>query len=112
VPTSALREGSEGALAQAVEKVADVTMTDGMIMDRQATYTWPTWSASRSPAPPAPATSTSKSSSQLVLADQRLRWPDGFSRAPDGSLYATASALHTFLPKLIVTDAVIAAGAP
>jgi sugar lactone lactonase YvrE len=49
---------------------------------------------------------------ELVIADPRLRWPDGFAFAPDGSLYVTASALHTFLPKLIVTSSTISAGAP
>ena len=33
----------------------------------------------------------SGSSSQTVLTDKRLRWPDTFSESPDGTMYVTAS---------------------
>lgn len=48
----------------------------------------------------------------VLLRDARLRWPDGFSYAPDGSLYLTASALEVFLPQVVVTASLIDANAP
>lgn len=104
VPTAVLENGADAD--GAVEKVADITMTDGMITDAAGNVYLTDMEHS------AIVRADASGRLDLVLADPRLRWPDGFGWAPDGSLYVTASALHTFLPKLIVTEAAIAAGAP
>jgi sugar lactone lactonase YvrE len=106
VPTAALRDGTDAALAAAVQKVADITMTDGMIADTAGNIYLTDMEHS------AIARVTPAGELEVVVKDDRLRWPDGFAWAPDGSLYVTASALHTFLPKLIVTEQHIAANAP
>jgi sugar lactone lactonase YvrE len=101
-----LRDGSDAALAGAVEKIADTTMTDGMIADAAGNLYLTDMEHS------AIVRVTPTGQLELVIEDPRLRWPDGFAWAPDGSLYVTASALHTFMPKLFVTEDLIAAGAP
>ena len=106
VPTTTLRDGSDAALAQSVAKRGDITMTDGMIVDSSGNVLLTDMEHS------AIVRATPTGGLDVVVKDPRLRWPDGFSWAPDGSLYVTASALHTFLPKLIVTSELIAANAP
>jgi sugar lactone lactonase YvrE len=49
---------------------------------------------------------------ELVIADHRLRWPDGLSAGPGGGLYVTASALHQYMPELHKSRDDIAANAP
>ena len=37
---------------------------------------------------------------ETVIADPRLRWPDGFSFGPEGWLYVSCSALHQVIGRL------------
>jgi hypothetical protein len=103
VSTAALR----GPGTPAPEKVADVTQTDGMIADAHGRI-YLTDMEHSSVVRVDPATGALA----LVARDPKLRWPDGFAWHADGSLLVTASALHTFLPKPIVTSSHIASNAP
>lgn len=106
VPTSMLRTGSDAQLAAAIVKVADITATDGIIADAAGNVylTDMEHSAITRVAP--------DGTIAVVMRHSRLRWPDGFAWAPDGSLYVTASALHQYMPKLILTSGDIHARAP
>ena len=88
-------------------KVADITQTDGMIADAQGRI-YLTDMESSKVVRVDPATGTL----EVVAHDRRMRWPDGFAWHADGSLLVTASALHTFMPRLFVTSSHIASNAP
>ena len=88
-------------------KVADITQTDGMIADAQGRI-YVTDMESSTVARVDPETGAL----EVVARDRRMRWPDGFAWHADGSLLVTASALHTFMPRLFVTSSHIASNAP
>jgi sugar lactone lactonase YvrE len=85
----------DGELGARVEKVADVTMTDGMAADGAGNVYLTDMEHS--------AIVRVDAGGQLavVARDPRLRWPDGLAWGPDGALYVTASSLHLVLPELI-----------
>lgn len=96
----------DDALAQRVEKVADITATDGMTSDA-AGHVYLTDMEHSAIVRVAP-----DGRLDVLVQDERLRWPDGFSWGPDGYLYMTASDLHDILPDAIVTSSEIAERAP
>ena len=93
VRTADLVDGSlEAAELEArVEAFADKTLTDGLTSDDAGNLYLSDMehSAIHRLAP--------DGSLETLLADERLRWPDGFSFGPDGYLYATCSALQDVL---------------
>lgn len=93
-------------LALHVEKVADTTMTDGAATDR-AGHVYLTDMEHSAIVRVAPSGEL-----EVLAQSELLRWPDGLSWAPDGSLYVTASALHEYLPELIRSRWDIERGAP
>ncbi len=107
IATSTLRSSTGTTLTSAVRKVADITMTDGMIADAAGRVYLTDMEHST-----IARVSTTTGALEVVARDARLRWPDGFSFAPDGSLYVTASALHTFLYKLFITETHIRSNGP
>lgn len=110
IATADLRSDlDDRALGERVEAVDDITLSDGIATDA-AGHVYVTameHSALVRVAPDDP-----DGELEVLVRDERLRWPDGLSWGPDGSLYVTASALHLYLPDIITTDAGIAAGAP
>jgi sugar lactone lactonase YvrE len=80
------------ALAGKVEKVADITATDGMTTDAAGHVYLTDMEHS------AIVRVDAGGAVRVLVQDERLRWPDGFSWGPDGKLYVTASALHEVLP--------------
>lgn len=110
VATDDLRSDmSDAELADLVEPVADITLSDGIATDA-AGHVYVT--AMEHSAIVRVATGQLDAELDVVVRDDRLRWPDGLGWAPDGSLYVTASALHLYLPLILKTDRAIAAGAP
>ena len=93
VRTADLVDGSlEAAELEArVEAFADKTLTDGLTSDDAGNLYLSDMehSAIHRLAP--------DGSLETLLADERLRWPDGFSFGPDGYLYVTCSALQDVL---------------
>jgi sugar lactone lactonase YvrE len=82
----------DDALATKVEKVADITATDGMTTDAAGhVYLSDVEHYAVTRVDP-------DGRVRVLVRDERLRWPDGFSWGPDGKLYVTASALHEVLP--------------
>ena len=90
VPRSALddEELSPAALEGRVERFALKTMSDGITtdVDGNVYLTDPEGSAIAVLGPDRRL--------RTLVADPRLRWPDGFSFGPDGWLYVTCSSLH------------------
>jgi sugar lactone lactonase YvrE len=108
VRTSVLRNfaSTGAAVSGAVEKFADATMTDGMVTDGAGNVYLTDMEHDQV------VRITPNKEIEVVARDPRLRWPDGFAWASDGSLYVSASALHVNLPSLIKTKESIARGAP
>jgi sugar lactone lactonase YvrE len=108
VATRDLRDPSisDEALGARVVKVADVTMTDGMISDGAGNVYLTDMEHS--------AITRVKPDGTLdvLVKDARLRWPDGFSWTRDGDLLVTASALHQHVPDVVKTEESIARDAP
>lgn len=82
---------SADALASRVEVFAPKSMSDGLTMDLRGNLyiSDPEHSAIRVLRP--------DRSLELLVRDDRLRWPDGFSFGPEGWLYVTCSALHQII---------------
>jgi sugar lactone lactonase YvrE len=103
VPTAELsrapRDLADADLAAHVEEVADITMSDGMTMDLEGNVYLSDMEHS------AVVRLDGQGELRRLVQDARLRWPDGFAWAPDGSLFVTASAIHTYMNKIIRTDA-------
>ena len=108
VRTSDLRDAGlpAGDLAARVEWVAPITMSDGMTSDGAGNIYLTDMEHSQI------VRVDPSGRLDVVMRDPRLRWPDGFSWAPDGSLYVTASALHLHMPEVVKTGADIAKHAP
>ena len=102
VSTAELRNGNPNPV-----KVADITQTDGMIADPQGRIYLTDMEHST-----VARVDPSTGALEVVAQDRRMRWPDGFAWHADGSLLVTASALHTFLPRLLVTSSHIASNGP
>ena len=97
---------SDAELADRVEFVAETTMSDGIATDAEGNvYLTDMEHFALTRVSP-------EGELDLLLADERLRWPDGFGWAPDGHLYVTASALHEYLPDLIRTKDEMLDGGP
>lgn len=89
-----------------VTKVADTTMTDGMITDADGNVYLSDMEHS------AVVRVRADGSTEVVARDPKLRWPDGFAWGPDGSLFVTASALHVNLPSVLPSAARVSESAP
>lgn len=97
---------SSATLEGRVTHHADTTLTDGITIDDDGRLYLSDMERSRI------VRVHEGGALDVLVADPRLHWPDGFSYGPDGMLYVTASALDVFLPKVIVTRALIEANAP
>jgi sugar lactone lactonase YvrE len=85
IDTSKLQLGvTESERGAAVKIVADTHVADGLWMSK-AGVLYLTSPGDYS------ITRLSGSGVEKVLTDKRLRWPDTFSEAPDGTMYVTAS---------------------
>jgi sugar lactone lactonase YvrE len=96
----------DDALAARLEHVAQTTMTDGITIDEAGHVYLTDMEHSQI------VRLHADGSLDVLVRDPILRWPDGFSWGADRALYVTASALHLYLGKLIVTDRAIAGDAP
>ena len=90
-------------LAARVERFAEKTMSDGIAIDAAGTLYLSDLEHS------AVVALGQDRRLRTLVKDERLRWPDGFAFAPDGSLYLTCSALHQVIMK---SEEEIAAHAP
>ena len=90
-------------LESRVEEFAEKTMSDGIAIDAAGTLYLSDLEHS------AVVALGQDRKLRTLVKDERLRWPDGFSFGPDGSLYLTCSALHQVILK---SSAEIAAHAP
>jgi sugar lactone lactonase YvrE len=86
-----------------VERFAEKTMSDGIAIDAAGTVYLSDLEHS------AVVALGQDRKLRTLVKDERLRWPDGFAMAPDGSLYLTCSALHQVILK---SPAEIAGKAP
>lgn len=93
VRTSDLVDASldEGTLASRVEDFAPKTLSDGLTTDDEGGIYLSDMQHS------AIHRIGSDGRLETLVADPRLRWPDGFSFGPDGWLYVTCSALQDVL---------------
>jgi sugar lactone lactonase YvrE len=85
IPTEALRpDAAPDAIAGAVRSVGKTHVADGMWMSSADTLyiTSPGNNA---------VTRWQDGRAEVVVTDERLRWPDTMSEGPDGTLYVTAS---------------------
>lgn len=96
----------DAELAQRVEKVADITMSDGATRDRTG-HTYLTDMEHHAIVRVSP-----EGQLDVLVQDDRLRWPDGLGWGPSGHLYITASALDETLAQPVVSAKDVAAGAP
>jgi len=88
VPTSAL-ERDAGAVADRVERVGDNGVADGILIDRSGTRMYVT--APEEDAVKLRDLGTAGGTPELLVRDDRLRWPDTLSEGPDGAIYLTTS---------------------
>jgi len=90
VPTAVLRDESLSgeAIADAVERVAESGVSDGILFDRQG-YLYLS-----SLEEDAVNRLTPDHVRELVVQDPRLAWPDSFALAKDGSLFVTTAQIH------------------
>lgn len=87
---------SEKAIGERVEKFANITMSDGIITDNAGNIYLTDMENS------AVHRVDQAGRLQTLFRDpERLRWPDGFSFGPDGTLYLTDSALQDVIMKSI-----------
>ena len=96
VRTRDLRDASLSAadLAGRVEVHAAKTMSDGLSIDDAGNIYISDLEHS------AIVSLRPDRSLETVIADPRLRWPDGFSFGPEGWLYVSCSALHQVIGRL------------
>lgn len=80
-------------LESRVERFAEKTMSDGIAIDAAGTLYLSDLEHS------AIVALGQDRTLRTLVKDERLRWPDGFAFAPDGSLYVTCSALHQVIMK-------------
>jgi sugar lactone lactonase YvrE len=80
-------------LESRVERFAEKTMSDGIAMDAAGTLYLSDLEHS------AVVALGPDRRLRTLVKDERLRWPDGFALAGDGSLYVTCSALHQVIGK-------------
>ena len=97
VPTDALRdEGlADAALADRIQRVAEVGPNDGYWMDKQGRLYLSAIEEQ------AVKRLRPEGGIELVVQDPRLRWPDSFAEGPDGRIYVTSSHImdnHWFDP--------------
>lgn len=91
LPVSSL-QGSEEQIERSVQKVADITMTDGMAVRRRTAdgktelYLTDVEHGAIVRLEPGGELTT-------IVKDERLRWPSNISFGPDGSLYFTCNAI-------------------
>jgi sugar lactone lactonase YvrE len=90
-------------LEASVERFAEKTMSDGIAIDAAGTLYLSDLEHS------AIVALGQDRRLRTLVKDDRLRWPDGFAFAPDGSLYLTCSALHQVI---LASEAEIASHAP
>lgn len=84
---------SADELAARVETVGDKTLSDGITTDDAGNLYL------SDPQHDAVVRMNADASLTTLIADRRLRWPDGFSFGPDGWLYVTCSALQHVIMK-------------
>ncbi len=87
IPTRALRDATLPAsrVGAAVERMGTTCVADGYLMDRKGRL-WIT-----SPEDNSVKLRQNDGSLQIVVQDERLRWPDTMSEGPDGAIYVTSS---------------------
>ena len=79
---------SEADLERSVEKVSDITMTDGILVDeRHSVYLSDVEHS-------AVVRASADGRLETLFKDPRFRWPTGYTRAPDGWIYFTCNAIH------------------
>jgi sugar lactone lactonase YvrE len=90
VPTAALRDASldDAALAQAIERVAESGVSDGLVFDRAGNLYLSSLEEN------AVNRLTPAHRRERVVQDERLRWPDSFAVGPDGWIYVTTAQIH------------------
>jgi sugar lactone lactonase YvrE len=96
----------DAELAPRVQKVADITATDGMTTDAAGHVYLTDMEHS------AITRVDAKGTLEVLVQDERLRWPDGFGWGADGSLYVTASSLGELLRDGLPSEADVAEHAP
>ncbi|MDY7096714.1 MAG: L-dopachrome tautomerase-related protein [Pseudomonadota bacterium] len=87
--TEAQGDADQAALAASIERYAQKAPNDGFIVDREGRV------YSGDVTTNALTVSTPDSFEVFAKDDKRLRWPDGFTFGPDGTLYVVASQLNT-----------------
>lgn len=82
-------DATEVSIAQAVQRVAENRVADGLLMTRDGRLmiTAPELDAVKVMDPGGGTITT-------LISDRRLRWPDSMAEGPDGSLYVTASRIQ------------------
>lgn len=88
IATSVLQKPPAPGIEEHVQKVAETEPADGLWMDKSGKLYL------SSPADNAVKVLEPDGKRRTVIADPRLRWPDTFAEAPDGTLYVTASRIQ------------------
>ncbi len=90
LPTAALRDASlsEEALAGKIERIAESGVSDGLIFDAGGNLYLSSLEEN------AVNRLTPEHKRELVVKDERLRWPDSFALGPDGWIYVTTAQIH------------------
>jgi sugar lactone lactonase YvrE len=88
IETSVLKNPSPQGLDERVQKVAETEPADGLWMDKGGRLYL------SSLADNAVKVLEPDGKRHTIIADPRLRWPDTFAEAPDGTLYVTASRIQ------------------
>jgi sugar lactone lactonase YvrE len=104
IPLAKLTDARLGdrELARSIEKVADITMSDGMWADEQGRV-WLT------DVEHSAITRVNRDGSlETVYKDPRFRWPAGFARAPDGTFYFNCDAIDQ--TQLVSRDTILKRG--
>lgn len=88
VPTAALADADPATLGAEVDDLGPTVATDGMIMDADARLYHTAIERD------AVVRRLPDGRLETVVEDARLKWPDSFALAADGTLYVTTSQLH------------------